>query len=138
MHVWHTFLTRAHIWQSSVFLKRAWGPGFQRKTVKGRSHVLHAPPAGSRVMRTYGLSPRHVSHRMGNSDCSHWALVGSALIRTPRSAMVVRRTQEQTKKEDNAGARAPCGRGRGGPPLLRGAPGAQRGASAQAAADRRC
>jgi hypothetical protein len=68
MHVWHTFLTRAHVPQSSVFLKRAFGPGFQRKTQKGRSQILHAPPAASRVMRTYGLSPRHVSQRMGMSS----------------------------------------------------------------------
>lgn len=52
MQVWHTFLTRAHIWQSSVFFWRAFGPGFQRYTVKGRSQILHAPPAGSCIMRT--------------------------------------------------------------------------------------
>ena len=52
MHVWHTFFTRAHIWHSSVFFWRALGPGFQRYTVKGRSQILQAPPAGSCVMRT--------------------------------------------------------------------------------------
>ncbi len=70
MHVWHTFFTRAHIWHSSVFFWRALGPGFQRYTVKGRSQTLHAPPAGSCVMRTYGLGPRHVSHRMGMGEDS--------------------------------------------------------------------
>ena len=52
MQVWHTFLTRAQVWHSSVFLGRALGPGFQRYTVKGRSQILHAPPAGSSIMRT--------------------------------------------------------------------------------------
>ncbi len=39
---WHTFFMRAHAWQTTVFLYLASAPGFQRNTVYGRSHVLHA------------------------------------------------------------------------------------------------
>jgi hypothetical protein len=34
---------------------------------------------GRQTMRTKGLGPRHVSHKMGNSDCSQPALLMSAL-----------------------------------------------------------
>jgi hypothetical protein len=51
-HVWHTFFTRAHIWQITVLFSRAFGPGFHLYTVKGRSQVLQAPPAVSSSMRT--------------------------------------------------------------------------------------
>ena len=61
---------RAHVGQTSVFLKRALAPGFHLKTVIGRSQILQAPPCGSRVMRTKGLSPRHVSHKIGKSVAS--------------------------------------------------------------------
>jgi len=35
MHVWQTFLTLAHVWHTSVFLKRMRAPGHQRNMVKG-------------------------------------------------------------------------------------------------------
>lgn len=44
MHVWQTFLTLAHVVQTSVFLKRDPAPGFQRKTVNGRVQILHSLP----------------------------------------------------------------------------------------------
>lgn len=50
MQVWQTFFILAHVWQTSVFLKRALAPGRQRKMVNGRSQILHALPCGSLVM----------------------------------------------------------------------------------------
>ena len=50
MQVWQTFFILAHVWQTSVFLKRALAPGRQRKMVKGRSQILQAFPCGSLVM----------------------------------------------------------------------------------------
>src|SRR4051794_36745082 len=41
-HVWHTFLILAQVVQISVFLNRAPDPGFQRKTVNGRTHIWGA------------------------------------------------------------------------------------------------
>ena len=39
IHVWHTFLTLAHVGQTSVFLYRASEPGRQRKITNGRSQI---------------------------------------------------------------------------------------------------
>ena len=40
MHVWQTFLSLAHVWQTSVFLKRMPLPGHQRNTVNGRVQIF--------------------------------------------------------------------------------------------------
>jgi hypothetical protein len=95
MQVWQTFLTLAHVGHSSVFLYRPSGPAFHRNTVNGRSHVLHAPPPGARVMRTYGLGPRHVSHTMGKSS---GAPLGAEAITAwrPRARLCGRRAARGT------------------------------------------
>ena len=67
IHVWHTFLSFAHVWQTSVFLNLAPLPGHHRNTVNGRVQILHSFPNRSLVMRTYGLSPRQVWQRIGKS-----------------------------------------------------------------------
>lgn len=49
--------------------------GRRRRTVKGRSQILHAPPVASFVIRTKGLSPRHVSHNIGIASPTAEAIV---------------------------------------------------------------
>ena len=47
MHVWQTFFSLAHVWQTSVFLNRIPLPGHHRKTVNGRVQIwatLMEPP----------------------------------------------------------------------------------------------
>lgn len=80
MQHWHVFFSFAHVWHTTVLLKRAFAPGFQRKIENGRSHTLQPPPNCSRDMRTYGLSPRQFSQRMGNSLSSQPTLFPSDLI----------------------------------------------------------
>ena len=85
MQHWQTFFILAHIWQSTAFLYRPEVPAFHLNTVKGRSQMLQAWPNACFVMRTYGLSPRHVSQMIGNSEFSHTSLLSSFLICCPRS-----------------------------------------------------
>jgi hypothetical protein len=44
------------------------------------SQILHFLPCVSFVIRTYGLSPKHVSQTSGNSVSSHFCLLASFLI----------------------------------------------------------
>ena len=64
---WHKFLMRAQLWHTSVFLKGWCEPGRHLKIVYGLVHILQAPAPWSFIIRTYGLSPRHPSHNIGNS-----------------------------------------------------------------------
>lgn len=65
-HVWQTFFSLAHVWQTSVFLNRPL-PAFHRKTVNGLVQILHSAPNEFLSILMYGFSPRQVSQRMGNS-----------------------------------------------------------------------
>lgn len=77
-HVWQQFLILLQLWHTSVFLYRAFEPGFHRKTQNGRAQILHSAPRASFVMRTYGLSPRQTfkqpSVTLLSANCELWRL----------------------------------------------------------------
>lgn len=83
MHDWQAFLSLAHVVQISVFLNRMPLPGFQRNTVNGRAQISHSWPRCCFDMRTYGLGPKHDSHRIGVSASAEPALAAPCLFRKP-------------------------------------------------------
>tara|TARA_B110000503_G_C6892991_1_gene307530 strand:+ start:295 stop:507 length:213 start_codon:yes stop_codon:yes gene_type:complete len=68
-----------------VFLNLPSTPAFQRNTVNGLVQILHYVPNGCFNIRTYGLSPRHVSHKIGKSAFSQPYFVTPVLIARPLS-----------------------------------------------------
>jgi len=71
MHVWQTFLSLAHVWQISVFLKRMPLPGHQRKTVNGRVQIYE----GYRNERQATSLAPFTSHWPGHqAECTYLAL----------------------------------------------------------------
>lgn len=82
--------------QITVFLNLPSLPAFHRYRVYGRAQIWHAAPACSLIMRVYGLSPKHVSHKHGKALSSMPTFEGSAFTRSMARA-------QQTKHKCAAG-----------------------------------
>ena len=81
---WHAFFTLAHVWQISVVLYRL-PVGLHLNTSNGLSQILHAFPNCCFIIRTYGLSPKQFSHKIGKLDASQLSYSYPLLIPYPEA-----------------------------------------------------